>query len=85
MKVEEIVIRYRMPSIPADTAPREVKMMEEAQRMFGGQIIGMVMAHLEKNGVELLAARRKDHLDLAEEHLQRIRKGNISVPLSAPE
>lgn len=81
MREEEIVIRYRMPSIPAGTEQADREMMEEARRMFSGQVIGMVMDHLEKNGVELLAVRRRDHMDLTAERLMRIRNGeDITVP-----
>lgn len=81
MKEEEIIIRYRIPSIPTGMEAAEKEMMEDAQRMFGGQVIGIVMDHLEKNGVELLAARRRDHMDLAAERLMSIRNGeNITVP-----
>lgn len=59
MREEELVIRYRIPSIPEDTAPKEMKLMKEAQRHFGQQVIGMVMEHMAQNGVELLEARKK--------------------------
>lgn len=59
MREEELVIRYRIPDIPAGAEPVEKEMMEEAHRHFGQQVIGIVMEHMFENGVELLEARKK--------------------------
>lgn len=81
MKDEEIVIRYRLPSIPAGVAGDEKKLMEEAQKNFGGQVIKLVMKHLEDNGVELMATRKKDWQEIMMEKTSRCRpSGEISVP-----
>lgn len=81
MKEEEIVIRYRMPSIPAGTKPKEKEMMEEAQRNFAQQVIGMVMDHLKENGVELMEARKKDFVEIQMERFRRADSaGELLVP-----
>lgn len=82
MKEEEIVIRYRIPSIPVGTKPKEKEMMEEAHRNFGQQIIGLVMDHLKENGVELMEARKKDFVEIQMEKLRRSGSaGEVSVPM----
>lgn len=81
MKDEEIVIRYRLPSTPVEVTEDERKMMEEAQKNFGGQVIKLVMKHLEDNGVELIAARKKDCREIMMERISRCRNSReISVP-----
>lgn len=83
MKDEEIVIRYRLPSIPVDMAKNEKEMMEEAQQNFSGQIIKLVMEYLEDNGVVLLAAQKKDWQEIIAEKLHRYKHpGEISIPVS---
>lgn len=79
MREEELVIRYRIPSIPEDTAPKEMKLMKEAQRHFGQQVIGMVMEHMAQNGVELLEARKKDFVEI---QLDRVRRGGNAGEIS---
>lgn len=81
MREEELVIRYRIPSIPEDTAPKEMKLMKEAQRHFGQQVIGMVMEHMAQNGVELLEARKKDFVEI---QLDRVRRGGNAGEISIP-
>lgn len=81
MREEEVVIRYRMPPIPVDAAQDEKKMMEETRRNFGGQVIEMVMEHLKANGVELVAARKKDFIEIQLEKIMPDKNiGEISVP-----
>lgn len=82
MKDEEIVIRYRLPSIPVDMAKNEKEMMEEAQRNFSGQIIKLVMEYLEDNSVELMEARKKDFMEIQMEKIRRAGSaGELSVPM----
>lgn len=81
MREEELVIRYRIPSIPEDTAPKEMKLMKEAQRHFGQQVIGMVMEHMAQNGVELLEARKKDFVEI---QLDRVCRGGNAGEISIP-
>lgn len=81
MKEEEIVIRYRIPSIPVGTKPKEKEMMEEAHRNFAQQVIGMVMDHLNENGVELMEARKKDFVEIQMERFRRADSaGEVLVP-----
>lgn len=81
MREEELVIRYRIPSIPVSTGPAEKEMMEEAHRHFGQQVIRMVMEYLSDNGVELLEARKKDFIEI---QLEKIRGGGSAGELSIP-
>lgn len=79
MREEEIVIRYRMPSIPAYVDDKEMR--EEAQRNFAQQVIGMVMDHLNENGVELMEARKKDFVEIQMERFRRADSaGEVLVP-----
>ena len=83
MREEELVIRYRIPSIPAETEPADKGMMEEAQRHFGQQVIGLVMEHMFENGVELLEARKKDFVEIQMEKIRRGgNAGEISIPVA---
>ena len=81
MKEEEIVIRYRIPSIPAGAKPKEKEMMEEAHRNFGQQVIGLVMDHLQENGVELMEARKKDFVEI---QMEKFRRGSNAGELAVP-
>lgn len=82
MREEELVIRYRIPDIPTGTELREKEMMEEAHRHFGQQVIGLIMDHLNQNGVELLEARKKDFVDIQLERIRRIgNAGELSIPV----
>lgn len=81
MREEEIVIRYRMPSIPAYRDEVDKEMMEEAQRNFGGQIISLVMEHMDKNNVELIAVRKRTGIEVLADSLLNKRSGGISVPI----
>ncbi len=83
MKEEELVIRYRIPPIPAGTEPEEKAFMEEAHRHFGQQVIGLVMEHMFENGVELLEARKKDFVEIQMERMCQGRNaGEISIPVA---
>lgn len=80
MTEQEIVIRYRMPSIPLEVDGEEKQLMEEAQRNFAAQIITLAMGRMEDNGVEFVSARKKDGYDLAAEYLDSRRSGEVSLP-----
>lgn len=83
MREEELVIRYRIPDIPAGMELREKEMMEEAHRHFGQQVIGLIMDHLNQNGVELLEARKKDFVDIQLERFRRSgNAGELSIPVA---
>lgn len=83
MREEELVIRYRIPDIPAGAEPAEKEMMEEAHRHFGQQVIGIVMEHMFENGVELLEARKKNFVEIQMEKAHRGRNaGELSIPVA---
>ena len=80
MREQEIVIRYRMPSIPLEVDEGEKRLMEEAQRNFAGQIITLAMGRMEDNGVEFVSARKKEGYELAADYLGGRNYGVISLP-----
>ncbi len=80
MREQEIVIRYRIPSIPSEVEGDEKRLMEEAQRNFAGQIITLAMGRMEDNGVEFVSACKKDGIDLAANYLAGGRFDAVSPP-----
>lgn len=80
MSEQEIVIRYRMPSVPADVEEDEKGLIEDAQRNFAGQIINIALNYMNDNGVEFISAKKRLGHELAVDNLNDRRSREISVP-----